>query len=226
MKKVICLWHYDSIEPLTAIILFFWNHSINKHLHPILKIQAQESSPYSVSWPVIWEQGSRKMQHCHTFQQKGRRNIRRSLRVERIFPWRPVFILSSSQYLMALVLAPTGNSTKYMITIGQPQKQGTAFLKPQKYFRLCFQCKGSVNSTWSSRESTVIAYKTEARPAPTGRKNGFWNCTYHTTNQRMLCHLKSSFMSERDVPHFNTAMSLESLFHTGLGPGWSEAVKM
>lgn len=118
IKKVICLWHYDSTEPRTAIIFFFWKHSIDKPLHPILQIQVQESSPYSVSWPVIWEQGSRKMQHCHIFQQKGRSNIRCSLRVERMFPWRPVFILSRSQYLMALVLAPSGNSTKCMITAG------------------------------------------------------------------------------------------------------------
>lgn len=108
----VVLWFYRTPYSNNSLVLASFNRQT--------PTQVQEISPYSASLPVIWEQGSRKMQHCHILQQKGRSNIRCSLRVEKMFPWRPVFILSSSQYPKSLVLAPAGNSTKYMITTGQP----------------------------------------------------------------------------------------------------------
>lgn len=62
----------------------------------------------------------------------------------------------------------------------------------------------------------MIAQKTEAQPAPTRMVLEIVHITLQTKGH---CHLKSSFMSGRDVPDFNTAMPLESLFQTGLGPG-------
>lgn len=170
---------------LTAIILASFN---GPTATPRTENTSPRNQPYFASWPVIWEQGSRKMQHI--FQQKGRSNIRCSFRVERMFPWRPVFILSSSQYLMALVLAL---STWKLL--GNHKIRFFAFLKPQKYFSLCFQYKQSVNRRWSLRESTVIAHKTEAQPAPTRRM--FFEIVHITLQTKRQCHLKSSFTSER-----------------------------